>query len=43
MKFSVNSPMEYLAAFGLAFGAGVLMTSAAAAYAEWVRRHAIRR
>lgn len=36
----VPSPMESLAAFALAFAAGVISTCAISAYAVWIRRQA---
>jgi hypothetical protein len=38
MKITVTSPLESLAAFALAFAAGVVSTAAMGAYAAWLRR-----
>jgi len=40
MKVSVTSPLESLAAFAIAFGAGVASTALAHAYVVWATRKA---
>lgn len=38
MKINVTSPLENLAAFAIAFGAGVASTALARAYVLWATR-----
>jgi hypothetical protein len=43
MKISFTSPLEFLAAFAIAFGAGAVSTAAVGAYVEWIKRNPARR
>jgi hypothetical protein len=40
MKITVISPLESLAAFALAFAAGIASTAIVAGYGAWVKRRA---
>lgn len=40
MKITVTSPLESLAAFALAFAAGIASTAIVAGYGAWVKRRA---
>lgn len=40
MKITVTSPFESLAAFAIAFGAGIASTALVSAYVAWATRDA---